>query len=79
MSKHTYQVTIPFAGHMVIEIEAESKEAALEKALEEVTADNIETWEPLERFNEGNVCYCPHPWEAEVVDYGQNDEDGSDD
>ena len=72
--KRTFQVTIPFAGHMVIDVEAESEEAAIETALNEVTLDHIDSWEPLERFNQGNVCYCPHPWEAEVVDYGPDEE-----
>jgi hypothetical protein len=68
--KHVYSVTVPFAGHMVIEVEAESEEAAIEKAIEEVTSEHIEGWEPLEHFNQGNVCYCPQPWEAEAVDCG---------
>lgn len=75
MGKRTYQVTVPFAGHMVIEVDADTEAAAIEKALEEVTSDHIEGWEPLECFHEGNVCYCPQPWEAEVIDYGPADND----
>ena len=44
-AKHIYSVTVPFAGHMVIEVEAASEESAIEKALEEVTSDHIEGWE----------------------------------
>jgi hypothetical protein len=55
---------------MVIEVEADSEEAAIDLAIENVTSDHIESWEPLEHFHQGNVCHCPHPWEAEVTDYG---------
>jgi hypothetical protein len=60
----TYTVTVPIAGHIVLEIEAESAAEACEAALssEQLTADNIETWEALEAFNTGNVCHCPSPW-----------------
>lgn len=61
-----YNVTIPIAGHAFLRIEAESKEAAINAALEQVTRDNIEEWEPLEQFTQGNVCYCPQPWEIEA-------------
>lgn len=70
MPKNTYTVTIPIAGHAYIEVDAESEEAAIEAALGKVTIDHIETWEPLEQFNQGNICYCPHPWEAEARDLG---------
>ena len=64
----TFAVTLPIAGHAYVMVEAENEEAALEAAFNEVTIDNIETWEAVERFNQGNVCYCPHPWEAEVIE-----------
>ena len=59
-----YAVTLPIAGHAYLEVEADSEEAAIEKALSEIMIDNIETWEAVEQFNQGNVCYCPRPWEA---------------
>lgn len=62
-----WQVTIPIAGHAYLTVEAATEEEAREIALNSVTHDDIETWEQLEQFNEGNVCYCPHPWEIEVV------------
>lgn len=62
----TYNVTLPIAGHAYLSVEAESERDAIQKALDEVTMDHIETWEAVERFNEGMVCYCPHPWEAEA-------------
>ncbi len=62
----TYYVTIPIAGHAYIYVEADNEDAALEKGMEDITIDNIETWEPMETFLEGNVLYCPRPWEAEI-------------
>jgi hypothetical protein len=66
----SWSVTLPIAGHAYLTVEAETEEEAIEQAFNEVTIDHIETWEAVERFNQGNVCYCPHPWEAEVVDEG---------
>lgn len=62
----TSTVTIPMAGHLVIEVEAENAEAAVEAALvsDQLTIDKLENWEALKQFNTGNVCYCPQPWEA---------------
>lgn len=60
-----YDVTIPVAGHIVLTVEAESEKDAIEKALEtDVTRDQIEEWTMLKQFHQGNVCYCPSPWEA---------------
>ena len=61
-----YRVAIPIAGHAFVEVEAENKEQACEKAmLSEESFDDIE-WEALDKFNQGNVCYCPGPWEIEA-------------
>ncbi len=61
-----YSVTIPIAGHAFIEVEADSEEQAIESAMMDVCIDHIETWEPIQHFNQGNVCYCPRPWEAQA-------------
>lgn len=68
----TYAVTIPIAGHLHIEVEANSEEEAIEKGMDEADLSHIEEWTALQRFNQGNVCYCPSPWEAEAecVDEG---------
>jgi hypothetical protein len=66
VSKKTYSVTLPIAGHAFLEVEASSEAEAIEKAMEVVTMDHIESWEALDQFNRGNVCYCPSPWEAEA-------------
>lgn len=65
-----FSITIPIAGHAFMEVEAENEAAAIEKALETVTMDNIDMWEPLEQFNQGNVCYCPQPWNVVAKDEG---------
>lgn len=62
----TYQVTIPIAGHAYVEVEADSEDAAIEQAISKVEFNDIESWEALQQFNQGNVCYCPSPWEAEA-------------
>jgi hypothetical protein len=63
----TWEVTIPIAGHAYVTVEAESEDKAIEKALDEASLKDVEGWEALERFNQGNVCYCPQPWEAEAT------------
>lgn len=62
----TWAVVVPIAGHAYIEVDADTEEEALEKAIDGVTSDHFESWEALEQFNQGNVCYCPRPWQAEV-------------
>lgn len=74
MGKREYQVTIPIAGHAFITVEAESEEEAIDIAMGEVTIDHVEEWIPVEQFTQGNVCYCPHPWEAEAIDMGSAEE-----
>ena len=67
----TYSVTIPIAGHVTVEVEAADKAEAKEKAFEtDLADDNVAdlTWEALDKFNSGNVCHCPSPWEIEVVE-----------
>ncbi len=61
-----YEVTVPFAGHMICTVEAETEEEAIEKAIDRCTLSDVESWEAVQQFNEGNICYCPHPWEAEA-------------
>jgi hypothetical protein len=68
----SFCVTIPIAGHIYVNVEAENKEQALSKAYDAIDAgkeDNVE-WEMLDRFIKGNVCYCPNPWQIEIEDEG---------
>ena len=62
----TYIVTIPIAGHISFEIEAETEEAAIKAAWDADPIEGEATWEMLESFGQGNVCHCPSPWEVEV-------------
>ena len=65
-----YSVMVPIAGHIEVVVEAESEEAAIAAAMDsdDLNLSNIVNWEALDRFTGGNVCYCPHPWEAEAVE-----------
>ena len=71
-----YNVQIPIAGHAWVTVEAKDAEEAKELAMAKVTIDDVEEWTSLEMFNEGNVCYCPQPWEITVE--GEDDEDEDD-
>ena len=64
----TYLVTYPIAGHATFEVEAENEIEAKKLAeAKDLTSEDVEmTWESLEQFNCGNVCYCPTPWETEI-------------
>ena len=63
----TYNVIIPIAGHITFEVEAESEEEAKELAWNMDINDPADlSWEMLETFGRGNVCYCPSPWSVEV-------------
>ena len=48
---------------------------AISKAMEEVTLKDIESWEAVEQYIQGNVRYCPHPWEAEAEDVSGDEEE----
>ena len=62
-----YDVCIPIAGHALVTVEANNEEEAKKKAFEEeISINDIESWETLKKFNQGNVCYCPSPWEVEA-------------
>jgi hypothetical protein len=54
-----YCVSVPIAGYAVIVVEAEDEDGAIEKALDEVSLSNIESWEALEHICEGNCFNGP--------------------
>ena len=61
-----YGVSIPVAGYVYKEVEAESKEEALEKAFDEgYKDDEIAELDMYDVLVEGNVCYTYHT-KAEV-------------
>jgi hypothetical protein len=52
-----FSVAIPICGYAIVEVEADSPEDAIEKALAgEITIDDIESWEAIEHICEGN-CF----------------------
>ena len=54
----TYGVTLPVTGSVYVEVEADSREEAIEKALEyEFKAEHLEEWEVHRQTNRGNVAY----------------------
>ena len=61
-----YGVSIPVAGYVYKEVEAESKEEALEKAFDEgYKDDEIAELDMYDVLVEGSVCYTYHT-KAEV-------------
>lgn len=69
----TYRVTIPIAGHIVFDVEAENEEAAVLAAHNEDVEKGEVGWETLEKFHSGNVCHCPSPWKTEVEEIDSDD------
>lgn len=55
-----YFVEIPITGYVSVEIEANSKEEAIEKAWEspDLSLDNVVEWEAHEYISKGNVSYA---------------------
>lgn len=62
-----YECTIPIAGHAFVTVDADSEDDAIQKAILNVTIDDIQEWEPMGQFSRGNVLYCPQPWDAEAT------------
>lgn len=53
-----YVVRIPITGYVIVEVEAESEEEAIEKAFNsEILSDNIEEWELHQQVVTGNVYH----------------------
>lgn len=57
----TYYVQLPIVGIVGFEIEADSEENAISKALcsDQVTTDNFQEWDAVENVCNGNVCHAP--------------------
>lgn len=63
-----YSVTVPFTGYAVVDVEAPTEAEAIDKALGEVSLDDIEEWETHEQITEGNVCHAArNRAEAELI------------
>lgn len=54
-----YNVVIPIAGIICIEVDAENEEEALQKGFnsEELTLDNVAKWDAYEKIVEGNCLH----------------------
>jgi hypothetical protein len=63
----TYSVAVPISGVIYVEVQAESEDEAIEKALEsdQLTTENIDRWETHRYIVRGNVCSAVQ-WEAEA-------------
>lgn len=56
-----FGVSVPIAGYVYIEVEAENKKEAVEKAFDQgYTQDDIQEIDMYERIIEGNVCHVWH-------------------
>lgn len=70
-----YEVLLPITGHLVVSVEAESKEEAVKKAMEEGTIDDLESWSATEIIVEGNI-FSGELNEVEVMRVdGEDDEE----
>lgn len=76
-----FYVEVPFAGYVSVEVEADSAEGAIDKAIEEACHLNISPskdgigveimeWDVLHDIVRGNVCYAPrsHASAEEISD-----------
>lgn len=64
-----YLVTIPMAGYVQIEVEAEDESSAESAAFEAgATFDDIVEWDIYKKLTRGNVLYAPMN-EIEVEEY----------
>lgn len=71
-SSKEYWVEIPITGYVIVEVEAESEQEAIEKAFADpdITTDDIEEWNTHEHITQGNVCYAlKHSVSAEEVQH----------
>lgn len=44
MSKH-YEIKIPIAGYVIVDVDAENEAEAKEKAFDSATLDDVEEWD----------------------------------
>lgn len=68
-----FEVTLPVHGIIYMTVEAETKEEAIEYALNNYREDDLEEWSAYESLGRGNVNYVS-PTEAEAVLIGEIEE-----
>jgi hypothetical protein len=53
-----YSVSLPITGYVVLDVEADSEDAAIDRAFEqEITNDHIEEWQVHQQIVTGNVFH----------------------
>lgn len=53
----TYYVDLPVSGRVAVEVEADSEEEAIDKALNSYSIDNLEEWSAERHLVQGNIFY----------------------
>lgn len=52
-----FTVRIPITGYVEVSVDADDIDAAIDKAFDVATIDNIEEWDLHRTVTEGNVCH----------------------
>lgn len=65
-----YYVTLPIAGYVSVEVEADNEAQAIETAMmSDISVDDIIEWDTYRRLVDGNVCYVsPNRAEVELIE-----------
>lgn len=65
-----YYVTLPIAGYLGVEVEANNEEQAIETAImSDISVDDIMEWDTYRQLVNGNVCYVsPNRAYAELIE-----------
>lgn len=53
-----FTVRIPITGYVEVSVDADDIDAAIDKAFDVATIDNIEEWDLHRTVTEGNVCHA---------------------
>ena len=70
----SYEISVPIVGVCYVTVEAETKEEALDLALDEACA--VDEWEALRHVTRGNVWCSQYPSEATVDSATDMEEEG---
>ena len=63
-------VTLPIAGSIYVEVEADTEDDAIEAALScDVSSSDINDWDMMKAITRGNVCYARvHKAYAQIIE-----------
>ena len=72
-----YDVSLPITGVILVTVEAESAEDAIERALQSdgLTDENIESWEAHSQVCEGNIMYGELDRAYAELAFGEDEEE----